>query len=193
MALCCNTLVTTEYISVSKIQSWKIHSRLLLSLLVSHLKLQNNTDASFFDTMDNILDKHAPIKKTIKYKLKLKTASWITPALQKFIYIKNKFFKNCIKKEDLSQKNELHNDYKIYRNRNSILMKISKQYYFTKYFESHSTNIKNIWKGIKSIISMKSSSLIPPTLLLFQNETKLKKNCKYFQQLFQYYRQKDPS
>ena len=82
-----------------------------------------------------------------------------------------KIFKNYIKKEDLSQKNKLHNDYKIYRNRNSILMKRSKQYYFTNYFESNLANIKNTWKSIKSIISMKSSSLIPPTLLTFQNET----------------------
>ena len=121
--------------------------------------------------MDNILDKRAPIKKITKYKPKLKTTSWINPALQKFISIKNKIFKNYIKKEDLSQKNKLHNDYKIYRNRNSILMKRSKQYYFTNYFESNLANIKNTWKSIKSIISMKSSSLIPPTLLTFQNET----------------------
>ena len=121
--------------------------------------------------MDNILDKHAPIKKINKYEPKFKTTSWITPALQKFISIKNKIFKNYIKKEDLSQKNELHNDYKIYRNCNSILMKRSKQYYFTNYFERNLTNIKNTWKSIKSIISMKSSSLIPPTLLTFQNET----------------------
>ena len=121
--------------------------------------------------MDNILDKRAPIKKITKYKPKFKTTSWINPALQKFISIKNKIFKNSIKKEDLSQKNKLHNDYKIYRNRNSILMKRSKQYYFTNYFESNLANIKNTWKSIKSIISMKSSSLIPPTLLTFQNET----------------------
>ena len=50
-------------------------------------------------------------------------------------------------------------------------MKRSKQYYFTNYFESNLANIKNTWKSIKSIISMKSSSLIPPTLLTFQNET----------------------
>ena len=38
-------------------------------------------------------------------------------------------------------------------------------------FESNLTNIKNTWKGIKSIISMRSSSLITLTLLTFQNET----------------------
>ena len=47
--------------------------------------------------MNNILDKHAPFKKITKYKLKFRTKPWITPALQKFISIKNKIFKNYIK------------------------------------------------------------------------------------------------
>ena len=50
-------------------------------------------------------------------------------------------------------------------------MKRSKQNYFAKYFESNLANIKNTWKGIKSIISMRSSSSITPTLPTFQNET----------------------
>ena len=88
--------------------------------------------------------------------------------------IKNKIYKTYIKNKGiiiLSQKNKLHNNYKIYRNRISILLKRNKQNCFTKYFESNKTNIKNTWKDIKSIISLRSSSLITPTLLTFQNET----------------------
>ena len=103
------------------------------------LKLQNNDiDASFqnfFDSMNNILDKHALFKKIIKYKLKFRTKPWITPALQKSIFIKNKIFKNYIKKKDITQKNELHDKHKIYRNLISTLMKRSKQNYYSKYFE----------------------------------------------------------
>ena len=139
------------------------------------LKLQNNNiDASFqkiFDSMNNILDKHALFKKITKYKLKFRTKPWISPELQKSIFIKNKIFKNYIEKNDITQKNELHNKYKIYRNLISTLMKRSKQNYYSKYFESNLTNIKNTWKGIKSIISMRRSSSITPNLLAFQNET----------------------
>ena len=46
-------------------------------------------------------------------------------------------------KEDIAQKNELPNSYKIYRNLISTLMKRSKQNYYIKYFESNLTNIKN--------------------------------------------------
>ena len=79
--------------------------------------------------MNNILDKHGPFKKIIKYKLKFKTKPLITPALQKSISIKNKIFKNYTKKKDITQKNELHNNYKIYRNLISTLMKRHEQNY----------------------------------------------------------------
>ena len=47
-------------------------------------------------------------------------------------------------------------------------MKISKQNYFTKYFESNLANIKNTWKDM---ISMRIASSITPILLTFQNQT----------------------
>ena len=58
------------------------------------LKLENNdTNTSFqnfFGSMNRILNKHAPLKRLSKYKLKFKTKPWITMALQKSISIKNK-------------------------------------------------------------------------------------------------------
>ena len=44
-------------------------------------------------------------------------------------------------KRDISLKNQLHNNCKIYRNRISILMKSTKQDYYTKYIESYISNI----------------------------------------------------
>ena len=69
-----------------------------------------------FDSMSRILDKHAPLKKLSKYKLKFKTKPWITTALQKSISVKNKLFSDFINKKDLTQKTELHIKYKSYRN-----------------------------------------------------------------------------
>ena len=66
-------------------------------------KLQNHkVDASFpnlFDSMSNILDKHATFKKITKYKFKLKIKPWIAIALLKFISIKNKILKKLYEKE----------------------------------------------------------------------------------------------
>ena len=50
-------------------------------------------------------------------------------------------------------------------------MKKSKQNYFAKYFESNIKNLKNTWKGIKSIISLRSSASSSPNLLNFNNES----------------------
>ena len=49
-------------------------------------------------------------------------------------------------------------------------MKKSKQKYFTKYFETNVKNLKNTWKGIKSIISLKNSTSSSPTVINFNNE-----------------------
>ena len=44
-------------------------------------------------------------------------------------------------------------------------MKRNKQNYYKKYFGSNLNNSKNIWKGIKSIITMKNViSIVPRTL-----------------------------
>ena len=102
--------------------------------------------------------------------LKFKSKLWITTALQKFISIKNEVFKNFIRKKYINQKNELQNNYEIYQSLISTLMKRSKQTYYTKYFESNLTYIKNTWKDITSIIFMRSSSSITPTALTFQNK-----------------------
>ena len=67
-------------------------------------------------------------------------------------------------KRDISLKNQLHNNYKIYRNRISILMKSTKQDYYTKYIESYISNIPGK-------TSKRSSSSINSTLFTFQNRT----------------------
>ena len=48
-------------------------------------------------------------------------------------------------------------------------MKRSKQAYFDKYFEANWNNTKNIWKGIKSLIALKSVAFNVPTVLSLDN------------------------
>ena len=44
-------------------------------------------------------------------------------------------------------------------------MKKSKQVYYDKYFERNSNNIKKTWKGIKSLISLKTVASHVPNIL----------------------------
>ena len=117
--------------------------------------------------MSKIIDKHAPLKKLSKYKLKFKTKPWITTALQKSVPIMKQLFREFINKKEIAQKTELHIKYKSYRNLLSTLMRNSKRNYLTKFFENNLKNLKHTWKGIKSIISRKSSCSNSPTLLTY--------------------------
>ena len=75
--------------------------------------------------------------------------------------MKNKLFANFINKKDPILKEEFHTNYKKYRNLLSPLMKKSKQVYW---------NIKNTWKGIKSLISLKTVAFSVPTVLSLDND-----------------------
>ena len=60
---------------------------------------------------------------------------------------------------------------KKYRNLLSTLLKESKQIYYTKYFESNWNNVRNTWKGIKTIISIKNITTTIPHSVEFNNRT----------------------
>ena len=51
-----------------------------------------------------------------------------------------------------------------------MLMKKSKQTYYNKYFERNWNNIKNIWKGTKFLISLKTVVSIVATVLSLDND-----------------------
>ena len=116
-----------------------------------------------------LLDNYAPLKRIDKYKLRLKSKPRITLGLQKSISVKNKLLTNFINAKHTVLKNEIHIEYKNYRNLLSILMKKSKQVCYKKYFETKWNNVKNTLKGIKSLISLKSVTSSAPTVLFRDN------------------------
>ena len=131
-----------------------------------------NADKStkkFLDKIKMFLDTHAPLQGVKKYKLKFKSKLWITLGLQKSISVKNKLLTNFINKKDPILKEECHTNYKKYRNLLSTLMKKSKQAYYDRYFEKNWKNIKNTWKGIKSLIYLKTVASSIPTVLSLDN------------------------
>ena len=89
--------------------------------------------------------------------------------LAKINICKNKLLTNFINRKDPILKEEFHTNDKKYRNLHSTLMKKSKQVYYDKYFEKNWNNIKNTWKGIKSLISLKTKASSVPTVLSCKN------------------------
>ena len=116
-----------------------------------------------------LLDTYALFKRVNKYKMKFKSKPWITLGLQKSISVRNKLLKNFITKKGPILKEEFHTNYKKYRNLLSTLMKKSKQVYYDKYFERNWNNIKETWKEIKSLISLKTVASNVSTVLSLDN------------------------
>ena len=108
--------------------------------------------------MNSILDKHAPLKRVNKYKLKFKSKPWLTPAIQKYVSVKNNSLKRFSNAKDSQTKKIFHEQYKVYKNRLSTLLKKSKTNYYNQYFEANMNSVKTNWKGIKSITPIKNAS-----------------------------------
>ena len=123
---------------------------------------------NFVSNMNVLLNKHVPFKKN---KLKFKTKPWITPALQKSISIKNALFKRYIELKSTTKKNEVHQQCKYYRSLLSTFMKKSKQNYYEQFFKNNLNNLKNIWKGIRSLIAIKHSPASNIHMLTYKGAT----------------------
>ena len=100
-----------------------------------------------------------------KREIKCLSKPWITPAIKKSFIIKNKLYKMFIKTKSLYY----HNKFKYYRNKLKLLIKKSKIDYYHKYFNNNKTNVKNLWSGIKKIISLKPMNSNIPSKILKNN------------------------
>ena len=137
----------------------------LLTLIKIGLRNANLSMDSCLDHMNAILDIHSPYKKVNKKKLRFKIKLWITPAVQKSLTVKNHRLKKFINCNDSQTKEQLHTRYKEYRNLLSTLLKRSKTNYYYHYFDIKWNNIKNTWKEIKSILSIKPNPSDIPKIL----------------------------
>ena len=129
----------------------------------------DNSTRMYLDKINMLLDTYAHLKRINKYKMKSMSKPCVTLGLQKSISVKNKLLKNFINKNNSVLKEEFHTNYKKYSNLLTTFMKKSKQAYYDKYFERNWNNIKNTWKGIKSLISLKTVAFNVPTVLSLDN------------------------
>jgi hypothetical protein len=98
----------------------------------------------------------------VKTQFSLDLAKYLSPlknrSLNSKIYQRNHLLKTFINCSDLTLKTEIHNRYKLYRNRIVDLIRISKKSHFSRYFEINLSNTKKIWEGIRSIIGNSNKS-----------------------------------
>ena len=129
---------------------------------------QDNVNITFeiyLNTVNTLINCHAPLKKLNKEQRKFQQKPWITKGIQNAIEKKNRLFEKYFKCVD-SSKNILHQEYRKYRNSLPISLKQSKRCYYNNYFRNNINNIKNAWEGIKSIISLNIKESESPKIIL---------------------------
>jgi len=126
-----------------------------------------------FDTkLQHLVDLHVPTIKVTKRQHKTRLKPWITSGILKSISKRDFLFHKFSKAKDPVIKTQLHKSFKSYRNLIVSLIRKSKTNHYTKYFNSHSSNMQKIWKGINELIGSKSStSLSTPSIRIGQSLT----------------------
>ena len=131
----------------------------------------NHTTDRFFTKMDELMDKHLPLRKLTKKELKKRHKPWITDEILEMINRKDIIFKKYIKSKMETRKQELHNEYKQLKNSITELTRRKEKEHYDNYFTENKKNLQMVWKGIKEIINIKSKSYSQPTCII-EKDTK---------------------
>ena len=127
-----------------------------------------------FENLDNkineIIDKHVPLKKLTKKDFKLQAKPWITAGMIKSIKRRDNLLRQYINTKDAFHKDVIHKKYKILRNKIIKLIKNSKKSYYQNYFTEKANDIRNTWIGIKNIINFRASKANQPTSMIVDKE-----------------------
>ena len=124
------------------------------------LQLNNNDPNLSFDQfykkVNSVIDNHLPLKKLSKRELKS-------------IKSRDKIFNKYINSKN-HNKDQLHNEFKRYRNLIVKLTRQSRKNYYQSYFNDNFKNIRKTWDGIKSIINISNMRSMSPSSLNVDNK-----------------------
>lgn len=132
---------------------------------------ENNPSASFekfYNNLNELINRHAPLKSTEIKVNHNKIKPWITNGIRKSIILRNKLYHRFINTKDQIMKNTFYQRYKIHRNEIVHLIRQSKINYYKTYFNENIRNVKNTWKGINELINHKKQH--PSNISLNINE-----------------------
>ena len=95
---------------------------------------------------------------------------WITLGIKNSIRRRDALYRKFIKAKDLNIKSDYHAKYKEVRNLIVTVCRNSKKAYYQNFFANNANNLRNTWKGIKSIIELKNSKKSDPCSLLVDDK-----------------------
>ena len=125
----------------------------------------NNSCNNFFNTFFYHLDEFAPYRKVTKKEYKLMLKPWISKEILNKCKQRDILLKRISKEEDANIKILLRNEYKKVRNEITKDKWDNKKVHFTEYFDKNKHKASEIWKGIRSLVNIKSSKVSKIKLL----------------------------
>ena len=134
---------------------------------------KGDPDNSFnmFDAKINeILNKYVPLKKLNKKDFKYQLKPWISHGILNSIKRRDKLLRKYINEKDVIIKEDLKYEYRKLRNKIVNLIRTGKRNHFQKHFTENANNIRETWKGIKSIINIKNCMKTYPAVMKNKND-----------------------
>ena len=104
------------------------------------------------------MDEFAPFKKLNSNDIKLKSKPWINKEVQHLMWKRDKLFRKFRTASDDNTKTKLYNDYKTLWNELTLLKRNNKLEYYKQYFEKNKKKTAALWKGIRSLVTIKPSN-----------------------------------
>ena len=148
-----HSTLTKNRLHCSKIQDYSRYDEALFNNDISQIDWQallaqasndpNKQFSTFYDRLNKLVNKHAPLKRLSKRKSKQFKKPWITKGIKITIRKKNEYF--IANKHDTGK-------YILYRNSIRSLTCASKKLYYQSFFNQNLSNIKKTWQGIRELI-----------------------------------------
>ena len=129
----------------------------------------NHSFNSFETKINSLIDTYLPLKKLTNKEINLQFKPWITCGIRKSIQRRDDLYKRFIQAKDIHIKEDYYKRYKKLRNQIVTLCRESKMLHYQQFFTENANNMKNTWKGIKSIINIRSNTKSIPTSVIVNN------------------------
>ena len=111
----------------------------------------------FLDKITKLLDIHAPVKKLSHKEKKSLSKPWLTKGILQSIKQKNVLYRKFIRTKDLTKRELLLQDFKIYKNTIHKLTRINKSEYYKHYFEEHKKTLKKTGMGLDLLVVLRQT------------------------------------
>ena len=158
---------------ISQISKEKVDNMLFskfdrfLSLLKSYIHGPdlNYSTSKFLFNMNVLLEKYVPLKKISIKESKILRKPWLTKGILNSIRKRDRIRRKWSTSKNSNRTSILWDQFKLYRNQISLLLRISKKNVLKNYFRDNVNNSRKVWAGIRQIINIRSNNHLTPSLL----------------------------